>query len=165
MSYRIPSTHLNVGMWSAGCGEFDGATTDVLKLDGLNANDVTLSRSGQDLSVAINSTSETITVVKHFTSPWDGIEQIAFADGTTWDRAAILDHAWIRGTSGSDTLYGTGDADTLDGGAGNDTLNGSDGNDTYIFGVGYGHDTITGEFDGATTDVLKLVGLNASDVT
>ena len=57
----------------------------------------------------------------------------------------------IYGYSGNDTLYGnagddmldggSGD-DYLDGGSGNDTLIGRNGNDTYIFGRGYGQDTI-----------------------
>ena len=33
-------------------------------------------------------------------------------------------------------------ADYLDGGAGDDYLEGGDGRDTYVFGKGYGHDTI-----------------------
>src|SRR5205823_1882400 len=73
--------------------------------------------------------------------------------------------AWIRGTSGNDTISGTNDADTLDGGAGNDTLNGQAGSDTYIFGAGSGNDTISGEWDSSATDTIKLTGLNPADVT
>ena len=57
----------------------------------------------------------------------------------------------VISNSGNDTLYGdagddmldggSGD-DYLDGGSGNDTLIGRNGNDTYIFGRGYGQDTI-----------------------
>ena len=57
----------------------------------------------------------------------------------------------LYGTSGSDKMYGedgddrlegNGGDDILDGGAGDDTLYGGEGDDIYIFGIGYGHDTI-----------------------
>ncbi len=146
-------------------GEWDSSATDTIKLVGLNPADVTLARVGQDLSIAINATGEKITVSGHFYGTSNGIEQIVFADNTTWDRATILTHAWIRGTGGNDTLNGTNDADTLDGGAGNDTLNGTAGSDTYIFKAGSGNDTISGEYDSSATDMIKLVGLNPADVT
>jgi Ca2+-binding RTX toxin-like protein len=146
-------------------GEFDSGATDTIKLVGLDPADVTLSRNGQDLAVRINSSGETITVVGHFYGTGDGIEQIAFENGTIWNRAAIQSEAWIRGTSGNDTLNGTFDPDTLDGGPGNDTLNGGGNSDTYIFGIGSGSDTISGESDSSATDTIKLVGLNPADVT
>nr|WP_319515071.1 calcium-binding protein [uncultured Cohaesibacter sp.] len=46
-------------------------------------------------------------------------------------------------TDGDDYIYGFDFEDTLDGGAGNDFLNGGNENDTYIFGLGYGADTIS----------------------
>ena len=45
-------------------------------------------------------------------------------------------------TDGDDFIYGFDYDDTLDGGAGNDYLSGGNENDTYVFGHGYGHDTI-----------------------
>ena len=70
----------------------------------------------------------------------------------------------ISGLGGDDIIIGSGGDDIIDGGTGNDTLLGSgsirsansayhespqaNGNDTYIFGRGYGHDTI---IDGDTT--------------
>ncbi|MGB9366340.1 MAG: calcium-binding protein [Xanthobacteraceae bacterium] len=143
----------------------DGGATDTVRLVGLNPSDVLLNRNGQDLIVSINATGETLTIVGHFYGTFNGIEQIVFANGTVWDRQAILENFWIRGTSGDDVLNGTFDADTIDGLAGNDTLNGSANSDTYIFRVGSGNDTITGEFDTSATDTIRLVGLNPADVT
>ena len=53
----------------------------------------------------------------------------------------------------------------LDGGEGNDQLDGGAGNDTYVFGRGYGHDTVS-NYDVAAgkRDMVRLAGLNAEDV-
>ncbi|MGB9367336.1 MAG: calcium-binding protein, partial [Xanthobacteraceae bacterium] len=135
----------DVYLYGAGSGNDtiaeDGLSTDTdtLKLVGLNSSQVTLSRTGQDLLVTINATGEVVRVTGHFYGTHDGIEQIAFADGTTWDRATMASGAWIRGTSGNDTLNGTFDPDVLDGLGGNDVLDGGASGDTYIYAAGYGN--------------------------
>ncbi|MGQ0685617.1 calcium-binding protein [Bradyrhizobium sp.] len=137
--------------------------TDIITLVGLNASDVLFSRSGNDLFVQINASGETLKVVNQFNGA-NGIEQVVFGDGTVWDRTQIADAAWVRGTSGVDTLNGNGNAETFDGGGGNDTLRGYGSGDTYIYSVGSGNDTIS-EYGGDTgNDVVKLTSLNASDV-
>jgi Ca2+-binding RTX toxin-like protein len=70
----------------------------------------------------------------------------------------------IYGGAGNDTLTGNAGNDILDGGAGNDTLNGGTGNDTYLFGRGYGQDTIV-DYDAAAgnTDVARFLDNIASD--
>ena len=68
-----------------------------------------------------------------------GIENITFADGTSWVTADIISHI---GTDGDDVIYGLEGSDTLEGGTGNDTLYGKAGDDTYIFNRGDGKDTI-----------------------
>jgi Ca2+-binding RTX toxin-like protein len=147
--------------------EEDGLSTDVdkVKLVGLNASDVTLGRTGNDLFVTINSTGEVLKVASHFSSSYVGIEQVVFADGTTWDRTTIQAEAWLRGTSGADTIVGSSANETLDGLGGDDTLQGGWGSDTYIYGVGSGNDTIAEDGLSSDVDKVKLVGLNAADVT
>ena len=66
------------------------------------------------------------------------------------------------------SLYGNDGNDTLIGGAGNDDLNGGSGSDTYVFGKGFGQDTVynydlsTGRkdiirfTDGITADMLNF---------
>lgn len=161
---------------------------DTLKLIGLNVADVTVSRSyspnTNDLIVTINATGEQVRVDQHFNSTTYGIEQIEFADSTIWDRSQMLANAWIRGTEGDDTITGSsstdvihggagndtidggGGNDTIDGGVGNDVLTGGAGNDTFLFGVGFGSDVVD-EYDSPSgnVDTLRLVGLNADDVT
>lgn len=146
-----------------------GSTTDidVLKFTNLNASDLTLTRSGVHLLVKVDATGATITIDEHFysqTANW-GVERFEFADGTSWSLAEINAQAWYRGTSGNDTITGSTANETILGGAGNDTLNGAAGHDTYVYAAGDGNDTIN-ESVGSTTDVdvLKLSGLNATDV-
>jgi Ca2+-binding RTX toxin-like protein len=116
---------------------------DVLKLTNLNAADVSFGyQANNNLLIAINATGEVITVENHFAGTTTGLEQIQFADGTTWDRTAIQAHAALVGTSGADTINGTSANETLDGLAGNDTINGGGGYDTYKFGAGFGQDVI-----------------------
>ena len=68
----------------------------------------------------------------------------------------------IFGKGGNDTLHGGDGDDILDGGTGNDTMNGGEGDDTYIFGRGYGYDTIT---DNQGSNRLKfLAGIAAEDL-
>ncbi|SFD18885.1 calcium-binding protein [Ruminococcus albus] len=60
------------------------------------------------------------------------------------------DGSYLNGGSGDDFIYGGGGADILDGGAGNDYLQGDHGGDTYIYGKGYGTDTINASSDNNT---------------
>jgi len=138
---------------------------DLLRLVALNPSDVALVRTGNNLVVKITSSGETVTVTNQFASTWEGVESIKFTDGTTWDRAAIQSHAVITGTSGVDTLNGTSANETIDGLGGGDALNGGAGSDTYLYRAGSGNDVISENSDGSATDSLKLIGLNASDVT
>lgn len=48
----------------------------------------------------------------------------------------------LYGQAGDDQLWGNDGNDVLDGGTGNDELYGGAGNDTYVFGKGYGMDTV-----------------------
>jgi len=72
----------------------------------------------------------------------------------------------IYGGDGNDTLTGNAGNDILDGGAGDDSLSGGAGNDTFVFGKGYGHDTVDAYDTSSTTkyDKIKLVGLTPNEV-
>jgi Ca2+-binding RTX toxin-like protein len=139
------------------------AGTDVIKLVGLNSSNLLFSRSGNDLLIQISSSGETMKVLNQFDGT-NGIEQVAFADGSSWNRSQIFDASWVRGTSGDDSIWGGGDAEVFDGRGGNDTLRGQGSGDTYIYGVGSGNDIVDESSSNAGTDVIKLVGLNTSDV-
>ena len=72
--------------------------SNTLKLADLNAADLTLSRdTNNDLIVTIIATGRTIIVTGNFNSAdRDGVQQIAFANGTTWNRDQITAAAPVR---------------------------------------------------------------------
>jgi Ca2+-binding RTX toxin-like protein len=132
------------------------SSNDVVEFGpGIAANDIILTRGDRDgsgrfndLILSVNGTADRINIPDEFANsayfgPWDSIETVRFADGTTWSRDEIAQRALQEAmTSGDDTIVGYYTADTLDGGAGNDKLYGRGGGDTYLFGRGYGNDTI-----------------------
>jgi Ca2+-binding RTX toxin-like protein len=69
------------------------------------------------------------------------------------------------GDKKANTFKGTADHDVLDGKGGNDKLTGRGGSDAFIFGNGYGRDTIT-DFDGIGKDhdiinLSKVTGIDS----
>ena len=119
--------------------------------------------SNRALEVAIAGTTDKITINGFFKSDdtanaYNGVQQIQFADGTTWDLNAITAQLFagtaandaIRGTTSADVINGAAGNDNLNGAAGNDTLNGGDGIDTLLGELG--NDTLNG---GAGNDILN----------
>ncbi|MFK0207727.1 calcium-binding protein [Agrobacterium sp. NPDC090283] len=163
---------------------------DVLHLTDILESDVSVSRTGNDLIIAINGTAETITVTGQFGSQagWKGVESILFANGVVWDKAALSailgndSDGPIIGTNGDDTLYGSSGVDTIHGQSGDDTiygLSGDDslsgdggndivfggqGNDAYFYVQGSGSDTIVEISSEGDADSLTVSGLNFDDV-
>jgi Ca2+-binding RTX toxin-like protein len=117
--------------------------------DSVRPQDVTFSRlqGSQDLAITLSDGS-TMVVKDEFATDvddiaWNRIENFQFADGTviTFDQLRQQLLSAVE-TSGNDVIAGTDYADVLDGGAGNDYLAGGKANAVYVFGHGYGHDTI-----------------------
>ncbi len=103
--------------------------------NGIATTDVTVSRSGDNLVLAITGTTDTLNVQNWFLANYL-VEQIQFANGAIWDQTIIQSKLTVIGTSGNDNLTGTSGADLLSGLAGNDTLTGLAGNDTLDGGTG-----------------------------
>jgi len=124
---------------------------DVLLFDaGIVPDDVVLSRSGNNLKLTLHSTGEIVTVFNHFiTNNQYRLNAVEFADGTSWDSAALALMV-LTGTEGADIITGFATDDTINGLGGNDTLRGDGGND--IVNGGDGTDFVYG---GAGDDMLR----------
>ncbi len=131
---------------------FSGLSQSAVKFQKIN--------NGFDLKVTIIATKETLTIRNgfYFDSEFQ-IESLVFNDGTL--SPAQINSQLNIGGAGNDTLWGSTGNDTLDGKGGNDTMYGNGGNDTFIYGLGYGNDTIV-EFSG--TDQVTFTGLTQSAV-
>ncbi|WP_302794944.1 calcium-binding protein [Ralstonia pseudosolanacearum] len=153
----------NSGWGQDTIGNYDASTgrSDTIEFgSGIAANDVIATRSGEDLTLSLRNGSDKITVQYYFSGEGAGayrIDQVRFADGTSWDVAAIKALVQVP-TSGADNLYGYASDDVLNGLDGNDTLRGYGGNDTLrgdasadTLSGGDGNDSIDG---GADNDYL-----------
>ena len=131
------------------------AQTDVLKFGaGIAVGDVTPVRSGQDLVFKVGTGTDQITV-KNWFADGNGIyqiEQITFADGTSWSKTQVNTRALeVFGTAGADSLTGVvAFADVLRGGAGNDTLVAVGAGDTLDGGDGDDSLSVSGQLYGGT---------------
>ncbi|WP_281544595.1 calcium-binding protein [Grimontia sp. SpTr1] len=89
--------HYGLGDGSDFVDDQHSSTTDVdrFEFQDLNASDVELSHSGHDLIIKVLSDGSRITFDDQFYSStaYYGIEQLAFADGTVWDRTEIQTYA------------------------------------------------------------------------
>ncbi|WP_340115568.1 calcium-binding protein, partial [Pelagibius sp. 7325] len=137
--------------------------------DGLDLDDLAFSRSGNTLIIDVTATGERLTIQEQFGannlgSRFDEIESLVFGDGTVWGRTQIQEHL-LQSTDGNDTLDGFYSNDRLDGGLGNDLLKGADGGDTYVFGVGYGADTIQDQMVSIFADDPDIIELGAGITT
>ncbi|MDM5176140.1 calcium-binding protein [Massilia sp. DJPM01] len=163
---------------------------DTLQLkDGVLPGDISLGSSAGALTVKINGAPDTLTVQDFLyqdstASNANPLQQIRFADGTSWNLAAI-EAKLFAGTSGSDLIDGSMNADVINGqdgndlidgkagndilrgGAGNDQITGGRGSDTYLFGRGDGQDTLVGSSDSTAgkIDTLQFdAGIAGSDL-
>ena len=167
-------------------GDSSGAGgNDVVILENLAQADVSFEEiDNTDLKITINATGETLYINNAFNTEADvSVESFQFTDGTL-DLAQVsalstqINH-YIVGTEGDDLLVGSADRndynsidglsgnDTLDGGADSDWLTGGLGDDTYIYGKGYGYDSLYDADKSGTggNDLVVLKDLAQADVT
>lgn len=138
---------------------------------------ISTSANGLDIVIGFVGSTDTITVSYMNISSGNGIDQIQFADGSSWSYADIMARgaqsrggsdavtgtssaAFVRDLGGDDQLSGLGGDDQVLGDAGNDDLTGDGGND--ILGRG----AAAPAFDGApSTGGQQLLPTIASDDT
>ncbi|MBB3313467.1 Ca2+-binding RTX toxin-like protein [Rhizobium sp. BK196] len=142
--------------------------TDVLRFSNLNIGGLTFSRSGEDLFITVNATSEVITVETQYFSAGQGwaLEKLIFADGTLLNLDHMPDTSWIYGTAASETIDGNWGKDYIFAGKGDDIINGSAGGDVYFYASGDGSDVINDDvgFTDAV-DVIRFIDLDADDLS
>ncbi|CAH0445934.1 hypothetical protein LMG10661_02077 [Ralstonia syzygii subsp. syzygii] len=183
--YLVGNEGSDTYVFNAGWGQdtinnYDTSTdrSDTIEFGtGIAASDVIATRSGDDLILSLRNGTDRVTVQWYFSADAAGpyrVDQVRFADVTSWDVAAVkalvqvpTDSAndlygyatddVLNGLDGNDTLRGYGGNDTLEGGSGNDYLVGHEGSDTYVFNAGWGQDTIN-NYDTSTgrSDVIAF---------
>ena len=151
----------------------DAAGNNTIQLSGLSMSDAVMSRiNGSDLMISFGA--DNIIIKQYFdgagfqnfningTMINDLITTLHGSDSSDWMSAWSDNGVTIKGEGGNDTINGGNGDDILDGGTGNDWLYGGNGNDTYIFGKGYGNDTIE---DWGGSSIVKLKDISSSEVT
>ena len=162
---------------------YDNSGLNVIKFtDNVNPKDLSLKKNSYNLEISINGTEDKLIIQNYFYSDNNSNLKYTFADGTKWvkdDITAILkvvrgtdandnlgtvyESSELYGYGGNDTINGSSGNDILDGGEGNDYLGGGSGDDTYIFGKGYGIDTI---YDNSGLNVIKFTdNVNPKDLS
>ena len=151
----------------------DAAGNNTIQLSGLSMSDAVMSRiNGSDLKIGFGS--DNIIIKQYFdgagfqnfningTMINDLITTLHGSDSNDWMSAWSDNGVTIKGEGGNDTINGGNGDDILDGGTGNDWLYGGNGNDTYIFGKGYGNDTIE---DWGGSSLVKFTDINIDEVS
>ena len=139
-----------------------GGTDAISFSAGINPSELPLHRVGLDLRFLVNA-NDHLSVKDWFSSSHQYIEQINFANNTSWNFDTIFTTPIISaGSANADNLVGWHGIDSLDGGGGNDTLDGASGND--LIDGGDGQDLITDHFGvntlrgGAGNDTIRSRG-------
>jgi Ca2+-binding RTX toxin-like protein len=140
-------TIINYDSWNgAPYADSASATDRVLFRADVTPGDVLARRNGDALVLEIAGTTDRLTINAYF---WNGrldhhygVDEIGFAEGTVWDRAAVRSKV-ATGGPGRDTLTGFADRDVLAGLGDTDYLYGRDGDDLLLGGEG--DDVLRGE--------------------
>ncbi|MBZ9709298.1 putative Ig domain-containing protein [Mesorhizobium sp. ESP7-2] len=143
------------------------------------ASDFDVTRDGSNLVLTLLSTGETVTIKDQFAGEWpsdlignawpvSGIDQIVFADGTTWNDADLTREA-ATVDAGATTVIGSNDTDYIWGGKGDDRLEGGGDFDIYRFDLGDGHDVIhdfeSNPFRSMADSIYFGAGITAANVS
>ncbi|MBG6204143.1 Ca2+-binding RTX toxin-like protein [Labrenzia sp. EL_13] len=152
---------------------------DTIRFAHLTPEDIVATRDGKDLVLTVTATGDSVWVTGQFhdinysffggqVGPFQGIEEIVFANGDVWGAGEIAD-AVSHPLDTDDTLIGTDHFDVLDGGLGNDFLQGGNNFDVYRFDAGYGQDTILDRQMNVGSEGMDVVmfgeGLTRDDIS
>jgi len=129
------------------------AAGDIIEFDSsISKSNVRFSKTGWDLIITVEGMpGNSIRVENWQRWNFDGeLAGIRFADGTFWDRMAMIDQMnqpteqgqYLVGSTGADVINGGGGDDYIDGWSGDDVVDGGEGND-QVYG-GEGNDLVIG---------------------
>lgn len=112
--------------------------------EGISPGDIVITQAGNGahLVLSVVGSTDTVTIEHTMTEGDYRVEQVVFADGTTWSHAELVSRSTAANT-GNDAFFGSYDTDMLIGGLGNDTIRARDGHDTLVGGAG--NDTLSGD--------------------
>ncbi len=134
--------------------------SDAIRFETINAANVSLNKSGNDLIITASGIGETITVKDHYDQDAFAIREIQFANGEIWNQSTIeavanggSAVATLAGTSGNDTLTATSTTINMKGGAGADTFVINQSSSKFI--------TIT-DFNAAEGDVIDITAFTGT---
>jgi len=101
---------------------------------------MTVSASSDDDSIVLTCgvSGDQVTIDDMLISDASGVQQIQFADGTTWSRGEIIAAELANASPGDDVLVGTDNPERFDGKGGNDIEIGHGGGDRRCAQVGSG---------------------------
>ena len=118
---------------------------DVLRFgQGIATTDISLHRYGNDLIIQHGNQTDQVTIQNYFTGGHHKVNEIQFADSTTWNNSYIENHVIYHGTANNDEVWGYRDThETFEMGAGDDKVYSGAGND-IIYGQA-GDDTLWGQ--------------------
>ncbi|MFL9887814.1 calcium-binding protein [Paraburkholderia agricolaris] len=160
----------NAGYGKLEIAEYDSSSAphNVLQLGaGISASSITVKgTSNSSLVLTDGLAGDQITMDSFLNGSNWGVQEVQFADGTTWNRQQLLQMA-ATGTAGDDKIYSGSNGLVFDGKGGNDYIQSQGGGDTFIFNAGYGKLEIA-ELDSSKTphNVLQLgTGISASSVS
>ena len=154
--------------------------------EGISAEDIIVTRSGNDMVLKIKGTEDSIRIVSQYIDSYYRVESFEFADGTVVSSdtyyntsleikgSGVIEdftggygtrNTTLIGSDEADAIYGYSGNDVLIGGKGNDTLYGGYGNDTYIFNLGDGNDVINEQNSNSASDKLVFgEGISITDI-
>jgi Ca2+-binding RTX toxin-like protein len=110
----------------------------VLKLgSGIALADVVVMARDDGISLRVNGHDAVLLEGMQTESRGDGVQEVVFADGTTWAAAALRQKQMESASQQDDLLSGTAAAETFDGKGGYDTYRSFGGGDTFVYQLGY----------------------------
>lgn len=144
----------------------EGTVGATIQFNGISASELRFERAAddpRDLVVIVGENSLRLDAFYDSDGAINGyFEQIAFDTGESPVDLLTANFPYV-GTDGDDTLGGTRQDETFEGLAGNDRLVGGLGRDTYVFGPGFGNDTIDGEGE-ASGATLLFEGIDSASL-